>query len=49
MMLTEKGRCLASLESLRDTVLLLAESKIVVSKELNLTNSTEAGVNTSIN
>lgn len=43
MMLTEKGGCLAGLEGLRDTVLLLAESKVVVSEQLDLTNSTKSG------
>ena len=40
MLLTEKGGCLAGLESLRDTILLLAESKFVFTEQLDLTNST---------
>ena len=42
-MLTEKGSRLAGLEGLRDTVLLLAESEVVVSEQLDLTNSTKSG------
>lgn len=40
MLLTEKGGCLTGLESFRDTILLLAESKLMVTEQLDLTNST---------
>lgn len=43
MMLTEKGSRLAGLEGLRDTVFLLAESKVVVSEQLDFTDSTKSG------